>query len=111
LRDPDDLDRARDAEADALAQERGMFSEGQYSPEWMACWLFCASGRDYRKALLAWDQSVSREDMLYRMETLQALMKLRPVRPSVPYQPTLTEEQIRDMLADLSRITAERNRR
>jgi hypothetical protein len=111
LTDPDALDRARDAEADALAQERGMFSEGQYSPEWMACWLFCACGRDFRKAYLAWDKCVSREDMLYRMKTLQALLKLRPQRPAIPYQPTLTEEQLRDMLADLARKTAERDRK
>ncbi len=88
-----------------------MFSEGQHSPEWMACWLFCACGRDFQKSYQAWDEYVSCEDMLYRMETLHALLKLRLVRPPVPYQPTLTEERIRDILADFVRRTAERDRR
>jgi hypothetical protein len=53
--EPSKRDRALDAKADALADENGMFPEGRYSPEWIPCWLFVASRRDFLETFVAGD--------------------------------------------------------
>ena len=103
--EPSPEEQARDAKADALAKETGLDAEGDRGPEWLACWLFIASGRDFRNAFLTFADHLRCADDLYRMQCARALLTFRPKCAAAPW-PSMPEEEIQRLQAMIDSIRA-----